>query len=326
VTSLTASSPNWLIHRKRPAKSIYRRGRGAGIIAPRRSKPTGGDHGQLLAQQAQTLEEQARALREKDRAIAEQKEALGERERHIQQLLDLITLLKRKRFDPSADRIPADQLKLFDEAELEALIADVVVGKFVDALPLYRQEKTFAREGIDISRQTMAGWMIQLGEKLAPLMASMKAVLYQGRVIHIDETRLACRCSRSPGVRRPNSPACGSPAVVRPTGQSSGSSMPKPAAGRKNTVATHQKAALIGKRYAIERELLDGSPRQRCDSNTCRAGGSSRGPRQMVRASTRRGTHFYPVSFENPQLSAQRSIGGRTFLFVRFVCVRRIST
>ena len=64
------------------------------------------------------------------------------------------------------------------------------MGKSVDALPLYRQEKIFAREGIDISRQTMAGWMIALDEKLTPLMAAMKAVLYQGRVIHIDETRL----------------------------------------------------------------------------------------------------------------------------------------
>lgn len=45
-----------------------------------------------------------------------------------------------------------------------SLIADVVVGKFVDALPLYRQEKIFAREGIELSRQTMAGWMIALDE------------------------------------------------------------------------------------------------------------------------------------------------------------------
>ena len=216
----------------------------------------------------------------------------------IQQLLDNITLLKRKRFGPSADRISPDQLKLFDEAELEALIAeldnrrraacppprqpdpeppkdkpvrrplpehlprvervidlpeaekqamgsdwtfigydeseqlaviprqpyvivqarqvcppqrgrrgaeqgvviapraaqilpksiahasliaDVVVGKFVDALPLYRQEKIFSREGIELSRQTMAGWMIQLDERLTPLMAAMKALLYRGR-------------------------------------------------------------------------------------------------------------------------------------------------
>ena len=62
--------------------------------------------------------------------------------------------------------------------------------EFVDALPLYRQEKIFAREGIDLSRQTMAGWMIALDEQLAPVMTAIKALLYQGPLIQIDETRL----------------------------------------------------------------------------------------------------------------------------------------
>ncbi|MGB5571538.1 MAG: transposase, partial [Sedimenticolaceae bacterium] len=53
---------------------------------------------------------------------------MAESERQIQQLLDYITLLKRKRFGPSADRISPDQLKLFDEAELEALIAELEIA------------------------------------------------------------------------------------------------------------------------------------------------------------------------------------------------------
>jgi transposase len=85
-----------------------------------------------------------------------------------------------------------------------SLIADVVVGKFVDALPLYRQEKIFAREGIELSRQTMAGWMIALDEKLIPLMAAMKALLYQmyphepGERVSL-ETVDACLCARPRG-------------------------------------------------------------------------------------------------------------------------------
>ena len=71
-----------------------------------------------------------------------------------------------------------------------SLIADVVVRKFVDGLPFYRQEAIYAREGIDLSRQTMSGWVIQLHERLSPLMAAMKRLLYEGRVIQIDETRL----------------------------------------------------------------------------------------------------------------------------------------
>jgi len=40
------------------------------------------------------------------------------------------------------------------------------------------------------TRQTMSGWVIQLHERLTLLMALMKQLLYRGRVIHIDETRL----------------------------------------------------------------------------------------------------------------------------------------
>jgi len=71
-----------------------------------------------------------------------------------------------------------------------SVIADVVVRKFVDGLPFYRQETIYHRDGIDLSRQTMSSWVIQLHERLTPLMAVMKRLLYQGHIIHIDETRL----------------------------------------------------------------------------------------------------------------------------------------
>ncbi len=60
----------------------------------------------------------------------------------------------------------------------------------MDGLPFYRQEVIHDREGIGLSRQTMSSWVIQLHERLSPLMAVMKRLLYQGRVIYIDETRL----------------------------------------------------------------------------------------------------------------------------------------
>ena len=71
-----------------------------------------------------------------------------------------------------------------------SVIADIVTRKFVDGLPLYRQEKIYARDGIELSRQTMSGLVIQLHEKLSPLMEAMKKILYQGDVLHLDETRL----------------------------------------------------------------------------------------------------------------------------------------
>ena len=248
-------------------------------------------------------------VKENEQTIAEKEQALTEKTQRIEQLLDYILLLRKRQFGASADRTNKDQVSLFDEAELEQLlaeldlpsdldadkpatqkkakdekkkpvrrplpanldriekiidlsdeekvvmgddwtfigydtseqlaviprqhyviafkrakyapnhdavagaeqglqiaprpdqilpksiahssvIADVVVRKFVDGLPFYRQEVIYNRDNIDLSRQTMSGWVIQLHERLAPLMMVMKRLLYQGRVIHIDETRL----------------------------------------------------------------------------------------------------------------------------------------
>ena len=248
-------------------------------------------------------------VKENEQTIAEKEHALTEKTQRIEQLLDYILLLRKRQFGASADRTNKNQVSLFDEAELEQLlaeldlpsgldedkpgpqkkakgekkkpvrrplpahldriekiidlsdeekaamgddwscigydtseqlaviprqhyviafkrtkyapnhdtvagaeqglqiapraeqilpksiahssvIADVVVRKFVDGLPFYRQEVIYGRDNIDLSRQTMSGWMIQLHERLTPLMMVMKRLLYQGRVIHIDETRL----------------------------------------------------------------------------------------------------------------------------------------
>jgi transposase len=107
---------------------------------------------------------------------------------------------KRAKYVPVSDKVPGaeqgvriaprpDQI-LPKSIAHGSVIADVVTRKFVDGLPFYRQEAIHAREGIDLSRQTMSGWVIQLHERLRPLMAAMKQLLYQGPVIHIDETRL----------------------------------------------------------------------------------------------------------------------------------------
>jgi transposase len=71
-----------------------------------------------------------------------------------------------------------------------SLLADIAVAKYADALPLYRQEQIFARDGLELSRQTTCAWMVALDEPLTPLMAAMKALLGQDRVLHIDETRV----------------------------------------------------------------------------------------------------------------------------------------
>ena len=70
------------------------------------------------------------------------------------------------------------------------LLAYIVTGKFCDSLPLYRQQKQFARIGVDLSRRTMADWMIAASEACTPLMKLLEARVRSGPLLQLDETRL----------------------------------------------------------------------------------------------------------------------------------------
>ena len=61
------------------------------------------------------------------------------------------------------------------------LLAHVIVAKFADHLPLYRQEKIFGRAGLAIARSTLAQLVGQTGVRLQPLVDALReAVLSQG--------------------------------------------------------------------------------------------------------------------------------------------------
>ena len=68
------------------------------------------------------------------------------------------------------------------------LLAHVMVAKFADHLPLYRQEKIFGRAGLAIARSTLAQWVGQTGVQLQPLVDALREAVLGQRVIHADET------------------------------------------------------------------------------------------------------------------------------------------
>lgn len=68
------------------------------------------------------------------------------------------------------------------------LVAYVVVSKFADALPFYRQEGIFKRIGVDLPRSTMANWAIQAANACEPILSLMHQELLSGPLINIDET------------------------------------------------------------------------------------------------------------------------------------------
>ena len=68
------------------------------------------------------------------------------------------------------------------------LLAQVLVAKYADHVPLYRQEQIFGRAGLAIPRSTLAQWVGACGAKLEPLREVMKALLLKRAVLHADET------------------------------------------------------------------------------------------------------------------------------------------
>jgi len=68
------------------------------------------------------------------------------------------------------------------------LLANIVVAKFCDYLPLYRQEQIFKRLGLDLSRQTMSVWMLKCGSAIVPLINLMQEEILNYDVAFADET------------------------------------------------------------------------------------------------------------------------------------------
>lgn len=68
------------------------------------------------------------------------------------------------------------------------LLAHVLVAKFLDHLPLYRQEAIFERAGMAIARSTLAQWVGECGVQLQPLVDALTAELLKAPVLHADET------------------------------------------------------------------------------------------------------------------------------------------
>jgi transposase len=68
------------------------------------------------------------------------------------------------------------------------LLAHVLVSKFIEHMPLYRQQDELARAGILISRSTLCGWLEQCAQLLKPLVELMHKEVLQSEVIQGDET------------------------------------------------------------------------------------------------------------------------------------------
>jgi transposase len=69
-----------------------------------------------------------------------------------------------------------------------SLISEVIIKKYEQHLPLYRQSKIFLQEGIDIPANTLGNWIMQAGELLLPLQKALYSELKSTNILQVDET------------------------------------------------------------------------------------------------------------------------------------------
>ena len=79
------------------------------------------------------------------------------------------------------------------------LLAQVLVAKYADHQPLYRQEGIFARAGVAVARSTLAQWVGRCGVELEPLVEALKNQVLTRTVLHADETPVPML---KPGLKR----------------------------------------------------------------------------------------------------------------------------
>ncbi len=81
----------------------------------------------------------------------------------------------------------------------QGLLADVLVSNYGDHLPLYRQQQRFRREGIEIAKSTLGGWISQSAWHLEPLYDALKQEALLSGYLQADETRIQVQDRKKKG-------------------------------------------------------------------------------------------------------------------------------
>ncbi len=83
---------------------------------------------------------------------------------------------------------PAPSLPIYRGLAGPGLLAHVLVAKYCDHLPLYRQAEIYARDGIDLDRSTLADWVGQTARLMRPLIDAIGSHVMTADRVHADDT------------------------------------------------------------------------------------------------------------------------------------------
>jgi transposase len=106
-----------------------------------------------------------------------------------------VRLIRRPRYgcracESAVVQAPAPDRPIDGGMATEALVAQVLIGKYGDHLPLYRQSQIFARQGIELDRSTLCNWVGRACWWLAPLHELMLSTVLLSPKVFADDTTL----------------------------------------------------------------------------------------------------------------------------------------
>lgn len=96
--------------------------------------------------------------------------------------------------EPSVKIAPVPLQLLPKTISTPGLLSHLIVGKFCDSLPFYRQEQQFKRLGLALSRATMCNWALKAAEKCKGLVELLRREILSGPLINMDETTFQVLC------------------------------------------------------------------------------------------------------------------------------------
>lgn len=76
------------------------------------------------------------------------------------------------------------------------LLSWLLVQKYVNHLPLHRQEQIFGRDGLRLPKQTLCDWTLASGESLRPIVDRLLQIICSGVVLQLDDTPVMCQAGR----------------------------------------------------------------------------------------------------------------------------------
>jgi transposase len=165
------------------------------LIAPastvQASKPARRPLPAALPREIETLEPQQTACPDCGGALSRLGEDVSEMLEYVPARFKVVRTVRPKLSCTRCDRIlqePAPHRPIASGMAGPAMLAHVIVAKYSDHLPLYRQSDIYEREGIDIERSTLADWVGGASKTLEPLVERVRQHVLDGTKLHADDT------------------------------------------------------------------------------------------------------------------------------------------